>query len=77
VNRGRRWSRIVRARTAQTQGVSEADVKRQMAGRNLVKKLITADEIAYVVAFLASPRSIAINGSTIEAGGGTPGVIHY
>ena len=48
-----------------------------MAGRNLVKKLITSEEIGYVVAFLASPRAIAINGDVIPAGGGTPGSIYY
>jgi NAD(P)-dependent dehydrogenase (short-subunit alcohol dehydrogenase family) len=65
------------ARTAQAQGLSAADVQKQMASRNLARKLITSDEIASVVTFLASPRSVAINGSSIEAGGGTPGVIHY
>jgi hypothetical protein len=29
------------------------------------------------VAFLASPRSVAINGDAIATGGGSPGVIHY
>ena len=48
-----------------------------MAGRNLVKKLITAEEIAHVVAFLASPKSVAINGDAIAAGGGAPGSIYY
>ena len=48
-----------------------------MAGRNLVRKLITAEEIGYVVAFLASPKAIAINGDAIAAGGGAAGSIHY
>ena len=39
--------------------------------------MITADEIAYLVAFLASPKSVAINGDAIAAGGGLPGAIHY
>jgi hypothetical protein len=30
-----------------------------------------------VVTFLASPRSVAVNGDTIAAGGGTRGPIHY
>jgi hypothetical protein len=29
------------------------------------------------VAFLASPRSIAINGEVIAVGGGVPGAIYY
>ena len=44
---------------------------------NLVGKLITAEEIAYLVAFLASPKSIAVNGDAIAAGGGTRGSIFY
>jgi len=38
---------------------------------------VTAAELADVVAFLASPRSVAINGDTIAAGGGARGPIHY
>ena len=48
-----------------------------MAALNLVGKLITAEEIAYVVAFLASPKSTAINGDVIAAGGGARGAIYY
>ncbi len=32
---------------------------------------------AYVIAFLASPKSISINGDAIAAGGGIPRAIHY
>ena len=42
-----------------------------------IRRLIDAREIAYVVAFLASPKSVAINGDAIAAGGGAPGAIHY
>ncbi|HVA15603.1 MAG TPA: SDR family NAD(P)-dependent oxidoreductase [Stellaceae bacterium] len=42
-----------------------------------IGRLIEAAEIAFLVAFLASPRSVAINGETIAAGGGTLGPIHY
>ncbi|HIN04764.1 MAG TPA: short-chain dehydrogenase, partial [Dehalococcoidia bacterium] len=44
---------------------------------NTVRRMIDAREIAYVVAFLASPKSIAINGDTIAAGGGVGKGIHY
>ncbi len=33
--------------------------------------------IAAVIAFLASPLSVSINGESIACGGGIPGVIHY
>jgi NAD(P)-dependent dehydrogenase (short-subunit alcohol dehydrogenase family) len=65
------------AAQAKAQGVSEGEIERRMDGRNLVRKLITAEQIGYVVAFLASPRAIAINGDSIPAGGGTPGSIYY
>jgi NAD(P)-dependent dehydrogenase (short-subunit alcohol dehydrogenase family) len=65
------------AAQAKAQGVSEAEIEKRMAGRNLVKRIVTAEEIAQVVAFLASPKAIAINGDAIPAGGGTPGSIYY
>ena len=42
-----------------------------------IGRLVEAKEIAYLVAFLASPKSIAINGETIAAGGGIIGPINY
>ena len=44
---------------------------------NSVRHLVDASEIAYVVAFLASPKSIAITGDAIAAGGGAGRAIHY
>jgi NAD(P)-dependent dehydrogenase (short-subunit alcohol dehydrogenase family) len=67
---------VIAAR-AKSQGVSEADVEKRMAAGNLVNHMITAEEIGYVVAFLASPKAIAINGDSIPAGGGSPGPIYY
>jgi len=64
-------------RRAAAQGLDQATVEAQMAATNLINKLITSEEVAHVVAFLASPKSIAINGDTIAAGGGTRGVIYY
>jgi NAD(P)-dependent dehydrogenase (short-subunit alcohol dehydrogenase family) len=65
------------AAQAKAQGVSEADIEARMAGRNLIRKIVTAEEVAHVVTFLASPKAMAINGDAIAAGGGVPGVIHY
>jgi NAD(P)-dependent dehydrogenase (short-subunit alcohol dehydrogenase family) len=42
-----------------------------------IGRLVDAAEIAFVVAFLASPKSVAINGETIAVGGGTLGPINY
>ncbi|WP_280398709.1 SDR family NAD(P)-dependent oxidoreductase [Nocardia carnea] len=44
---------------------------------NTVARLIDARELADVVTFLASPRSIAITGDAIAAGGGVPGPVYY
>jgi NAD(P)-dependent dehydrogenase (short-subunit alcohol dehydrogenase family) len=52
-----------------------AETLSKMAERVSLRRLVTAEEVAAVVAFLASPRSVAINGSTIDVGGGTLGVI--
>jgi len=42
-----------------------------------IGRLVTAAEVADVIAFLCSPRSVAINGDAIAVGGGTPGAIYY
>jgi NAD(P)-dependent dehydrogenase (short-subunit alcohol dehydrogenase family) len=42
-----------------------------------IGRFVTAAEIADVIAFLCSPRSVAINGDAIAVGGGARGVIHY
>lgn len=62
---------------AASQGIDVADVERRLSGSNLVGRLVTAAEVAAVITFLSSPRSVAINGDAIACGGGTPGSIHY
>jgi len=44
---------------------------------NSIRRLVDASEVADVVAFLASPRSVAITGDAIAAGGGAPGPVYY
>jgi NAD(P)-dependent dehydrogenase (short-subunit alcohol dehydrogenase family) len=65
------------ASQAKAQGISAAEVEKRMASRNVLNTIISAEQIAYVCTFLASPKSVAINGETVGAGGGTPGVIFY
>ena len=57
-------------------GESVADAERALAG-NIIGRIVTPDELAAVVAFLASPLSVAITGGAVDAGGGTPGVVTY
>lgn len=61
---------------ARREGRSEAEIEAETA-RNIIGRAVTADELADVIVFLASPRSVAITGDAIAAGGGTPGVVNY
>nr|WP_322760716.1 SDR family oxidoreductase [Frankia sp. Cr2] len=47
------------------------------AAGTAIRRVVTADEVAAVVTFLASPLAVAVTGESIAAGGGTPGPIHY
>ncbi|WP_261568748.1 SDR family NAD(P)-dependent oxidoreductase [Frankia gtarii] len=47
------------------------------AARISIGRAVTADEVAAVVTFLASPLAVAVTGESIAAGGGTAGPIHY
>ena len=67
---------VIAARAA-ARGVTESAIEAQMAEANATRRIVDAREIAYLVAFLASPRSVAITGDTIAAGGGAPRAIHY
>ena len=62
---------------AKAQGITVEQAEQQMTQRNSNKHLVDAMEVAYVIAFLASPKSISINGDAIAAGGGVPRAIHY
>lgn len=65
------------AAQAARQGVPEAEVERRMGRANVLGRLIDAAEVAAVIAFLSSPRAVAINGDAVAVGGGAPGAIHY
>ena len=76
LTRTERTAPLVAARAA-AQGVSPQAVEEQMAAGNSINHLVDAGEVAHVVAFLCSPKSRAINGDAIAAGGGAPRGIHY
>lgn len=65
------------ARRAEAEGISEEEVEQKIAKGNSSRTIIDASDIAYVVAMLASPKSIAINGDGIAAGGGVGTAIYY
>lgn len=62
--------------TAAAQGTTVEALEAGTA-TNSIRRLIDASEVADVVAFLASPRSIAITGDAVAVGGGVPGPIYY
>jgi NAD(P)-dependent dehydrogenase (short-subunit alcohol dehydrogenase family) len=59
---------------ARQQGVSRTDIERQFfqtaRPSSLLKRFETPDEVAAVVAFIASAQSAAINGAAVRAEGG-------
>ena len=76
LTRTERTAPLVAARAA-AQGVAPAVVEAALAAGNSINHVVDADEVAHIVAFLCSPKSRAINGDAIAAGGGAPKAIHY
>jgi NAD(P)-dependent dehydrogenase (short-subunit alcohol dehydrogenase family) len=66
---------VVHPGATRTERMSDETAAR-MSG-NVIGRIVDADEVAYVVAFLASPKSVAITGDAIACGGGVRGAIHY
>ena len=54
-----------------------AEEEQRLAAAISIGRVVHAAEIAYLVAFLASPKSVAVTGETIAAGGGAMGPINY
>lgn len=52
------------------------EAEERLAG-NTVRRVIDAADVANVVAFLCSPKAVAITGDVIAAGGGVGRAIHY
>lgn len=62
---------------ASARGIEPAEVERELAAGVSIGRLITAEEVASVVAFLASPKSVSLTGDPIVTSGGAPGWIFY
>jgi NAD(P)-dependent dehydrogenase (short-subunit alcohol dehydrogenase family) len=65
------------AHRAAAGGRSVEAVETQLAAAISIGRIVDAAEVADVVAFLASPRSVAITGDAIAVGGGARGAIYY
>lgn len=58
-------------------GVPEDELLRQAEANNAIGRLVTAEEIAYVVTFIASPLSGGITGEVIAVTGGAGNFVYY
>jgi NAD(P)-dependent dehydrogenase (short-subunit alcohol dehydrogenase family) len=65
------------ARRAGDRGVGVEQVERELGAAVSIGRIVEPDEVAAVVAFLASPLSVALNGDPVVASGGARGAIHY
>jgi NAD(P)-dependent dehydrogenase (short-subunit alcohol dehydrogenase family) len=62
---------------AERLGLKATEVEARMGSRVAIGRIVDAAEVADVIVFLASPRSVAITGDAIAVGGGAIGSIHY
>lgn len=76
ITRTERTAALVQSR-ATAQGVSTESIESQMASANSIRHLVDAEELAQVIVFLCSPKSRAVNGEVIAAGGGMLRSIYY
>ena len=65
------------AANAAARGLTLEEVQREFAATISIGRIVTPDEVAAVVAFLASPLSVALNGDPLIASGGALGPIYY
>ena len=61
---------------ATNRGVSLEDIEAEVASGIAVRRIIDAAEVAYVAAFIASPKAASITGEAIATGGGVGGAVH-
>ncbi|MGC0364542.1 NAD(P)-dependent dehydrogenase (short-subunit alcohol dehydrogenase family) [Rhodococcus sp. 27YEA15] len=64
------------AKEAIDSGKTVAEIEAGIA-TNSLHRIIDAAEVADVVTFLASPRSVGITGDAVAVGGGVPGPVYY
>lgn len=64
-------------RRSEVSGFSETEIERRMSAETIIGRIVDSHEVAYVVAMLASPKSVAITGDGIACGGGVKGSIYY
>jgi NAD(P)-dependent dehydrogenase (short-subunit alcohol dehydrogenase family) len=68
---------VVHPGMTRTERPIDAELEAEVAAGVSIGRIVTAEEVADVVAFLASPRSVALNGDPVVASGGAKGPIYY
>lgn len=80
VHPGLTWTEYMREtmeRQAASRGETLDTARERFAEQNSVRRIIGAEDVASVVAFLASPLSVAITGDSLATGGGVGRAIYY
>jgi NAD(P)-dependent dehydrogenase (short-subunit alcohol dehydrogenase family) len=62
---------------ASAAGLSVEAIEQRLAEDTAIRHMVTAEEVAYIVTFLASAKSVAVSGDAIAVGGGKVGAIYY
>lgn len=62
---------------AERQGVTIEEVEARVGAGYAIGRMVTAEEVAALVTWLASPLSVAVTGDVIACGGGVKGAIYY
>jgi NAD(P)-dependent dehydrogenase (short-subunit alcohol dehydrogenase family) len=62
---------------ARATGTTVEEVDRRLGEAYAIGRMVTAEEVAWVITMLASPRSVAITGDVVACGGGLKGSIYY
>jgi NAD(P)-dependent dehydrogenase (short-subunit alcohol dehydrogenase family) len=65
------------ARMAERSGVSPEEHFERISTRTSIGRLVTAEEIAYLVTFLASPLSVSLTGEVLAATGGVGHSVYF
>jgi NAD(P)-dependent dehydrogenase (short-subunit alcohol dehydrogenase family) len=65
------------AAMATARGSTPEEVEAAIAKGITIGRIVTAEEVASVIVFLASPRSVSITGDAVAVGGGARGGIYY
>jgi NAD(P)-dependent dehydrogenase (short-subunit alcohol dehydrogenase family) len=68
---------VVHPGMTRTERTIDPELERKVAAGVSIGRIVAAEEVADVVAFLASPRSVALNGDPVVASGGAKGPIYY